>query len=104
MVAQGLKKLGATEVIGALTTDSKALDEERWGGAIDVVGGPTIPTIASQMCYGCSIASCGVAGGPAIKTTVYPFIIRGDKPKKIKKDHLFFGISATDCACKTCQV
>ncbi|CAL1164305.1 unnamed protein product, partial [Cladocopium goreaui] len=74
-----LKKLGATEVIGALSTDSKALDEERWGGAIDVVGGPTIPTIASQMAYGCSIASCGVAGGPAIKTTVYPFIIRGVK-------------------------
>lgn len=74
-----LKKLGASEVIGALSTDSKALDEERWGGAIDVVGGPTIPTIASQMAYGCSIASCGVAGGPAIKTTVYPFIIRGVK-------------------------
>ena len=35
----GLKKLGATEVIGALSTDSKALDEERWGGAIDLVGG-----------------------------------------------------------------
>eukprot|EP00435_Cladocopium_sp_Y103_P028525 s1050_g7.t1 len=31
------------------------------------------------MAYGCSIASCGVAGGPAIKTTVYPFIIRGVK-------------------------
>ena len=36
---RGLKKLGATEVIGTLSTDSKALDEERWGGAIDVVGG-----------------------------------------------------------------
>jgi acrylyl-CoA reductase (NADPH) len=44
---------------------------------IDLPAGPTIPTIASQMAYGCSIASCGVAGGPAIKTTVYPFIIRG---------------------------
>ena len=44
---------------------------------VRLLPGPTIPTIASQMCYGCSIASCGVAGGPAIKTTVYPFIIRG---------------------------
>jgi len=31
--------LGASELLGALSTDSKALDEERWGGAIDVVGG-----------------------------------------------------------------
>ncbi|CAK9025470.1 unnamed protein product [Durusdinium trenchii] len=76
---QRLRALGATEIVGALPTDSKALDEQLWGGAIDVVGGPTIPTIASQMVYGCTLASCGVAGGPAIKTTVYPFIIRGVK-------------------------
>ncbi|CAE7623869.1 ydiF [Symbiodinium microadriaticum] len=74
-----LRKLGASEIVPALSTDSKALDEQKWGGAIDVVGGPTIPTICSQMAYGCTLATCGVAGGPAIKTTVYPFIIRGVK-------------------------
>ena len=33
------------------------------------------------MAYGCTLATCGVAGGPAIKTTVYPFIIRGGRRK-----------------------
>jgi len=74
-----IRKLGASEIVPALSTDSKALDDQKWGGAIDVVGGPTIPTICSQMAYGCTLATCGVAGGPAIKTTVYPFIIRGVK-------------------------
>ena len=76
---QRLRKLGASEIVLGLPTDPKPLDEQKWGGAIDVVGGPTIPTVCSQTSYGCTVATCGVAGGPSIKTTVYPFIIRGVK-------------------------
>ncbi|MBL8671110.1 MAG: oxidoreductase [Alphaproteobacteria bacterium] len=75
-----LKSLGAAEVIdravlGAPT--GRPLDTERWGGCIDAVGGTTLATALSQMKLGAAVASCGLAGGPKLETTVMPFLLRG---------------------------
>lgn len=74
-----LKSLGASEVIGreALSTLSQPLESERWAGAIDSVGGATLSGIlASASRHGCVVA-CGLAGDTNLKTTVFPFILRG---------------------------
>jgi acrylyl-CoA reductase (NADPH) len=75
-----LRSLGASEIIGREvlgTPSKKPLEGERWGGAIDNVGGETMAGLLRTMATGASIASCGVAGGPAVPTTVFPFILRG---------------------------
>ena len=75
-----LKGLGASEVIdrSVLSAPSKRpLETERWGGAIDSVGGDTLAGLLRSMAVGTSIASCGVAGGPNFTSMVFPFILRG---------------------------
>lgn len=75
-----LKDLGASEMIdrAALSAPSKRpLEAERWGAAIDNVGGDTLAGILRQVTAGGSVASCGLAGGAALTTTVFPFILRG---------------------------
>lgn len=75
-----LKKLGAHEVIdrAVLSAQSKRpLETERWGGAIDSVGGETLAGLLRSMAVGTCIASCGLAGGANLATTVFPFILRG---------------------------
>ena len=75
-----LKGLGAHEVIdrGVLSAASKRpMETERWGGAIDSVGGDTLAGLLRGMSAGTSIAACGVAGGANVATTVFPFILRG---------------------------
>lgn len=75
-----LKSLGATEVIdrGVLSAASnKPMEAEKWSGAIDSVGGDTLAGVIRSMAVGSSIAACGLAGGPKLNTTVFPFILRG---------------------------
>lgn len=75
-----LKNLGAHDVIdrAELSAASKRpLDSERWGGAIDSVGGDTLAGLLRSMAVGCSVAACGVAGGAPFTCTVFPFILRG---------------------------
>ena len=75
-----LKKLGASEIIdrSILATPSKRpMESERWGGAVDSVGGETLAGVIRTMSANCSVAACGLAGGPSLNTTVFPFILRG---------------------------
>jgi acrylyl-CoA reductase (NADPH) len=75
-----LTGLGASAVIdrAVLSAPSKRpLEGERWAGAIDNVGGDTLAGLLRSMAVGGSVASCGVAGGPNVSTTVFPFILRG---------------------------
>ena len=65
--------LGREEVIGP----GRPLDSARWAGAIDAVGGPTLPYILRTLRAHAAVAACGNAGGPALETTVLPFILRG---------------------------
>lgn len=74
------KELGTTELIDRATLSApskRPLEAERWGAAIDSVGGDTLAGILRTMAAGGSVASCGLAGGAALSTTVFPFILRG---------------------------
>jgi len=75
-----LRSLGASEILdrSVLTAPSKRpLDTERWAAAVDSVGGDTLAAIVRALIANGSVAACGVAGGAALNTTVYPFILRG---------------------------
>ncbi|NJN23739.1 MAG: zinc-binding dehydrogenase, partial [Acaryochloridaceae cyanobacterium RL_2_7] len=69
--------LGAVEVMDRLPESRKPLQSERWAGAIDPVGGQSLSTMLTQMKYGSAIATCGLAGGYQLNSSVYPFILRG---------------------------
>lgn len=75
-----LLALGAKEVLSRsdVSPESiKSLDEQRWAGAIDPVGGRTLAYILSTTQYGGSVAVSGLTGGGDFTSTVYPFILRG---------------------------
>ena len=77
--ANVLRRLGVGEVIDANTLEmgSRALEQARWAGAIDSVGGETLAWLTRTMRAGASIACVGNAGGSTLNTTVLPFILRG---------------------------
>jgi putative YhdH/YhfP family quinone oxidoreductase len=74
-----LRELGATQCISRdeLYWSEKPLDSAHWAGAIDNVGGDTLAGLTRVIRPWGSIASCGMAGGIGVRTTVMPFIIRG---------------------------
>jgi acrylyl-CoA reductase (NADPH) len=78
---QRLKGLGAAEVIGRLPADPDAkprpLAKARWAAGVDCVGGATLADVLSAVDYGGAVACSGLTGGPALHTTVMPFILRG---------------------------
>ncbi|THF88301.1 oxidoreductase [Deinococcus sp. KSM4-11] len=74
-----LKALGASTVIGRDNVSglTRPLEKERWAGVVDTVGGATLAAAyASTRTHG-SLAVCGLAGGSALQTTVFPLILRG---------------------------
>jgi acrylyl-CoA reductase (NADPH) len=79
--ADRLKALGAAEIIGRLPADPDAkprpLGKARWAGGVDCVGGATLADVLSTVDYGGAVAASGLTGGPALHTTVLPFILRG---------------------------
>ncbi len=75
-----LKGLGAKEVVDRNVLSAGAarpLDSARWAGAVDSVGGTTLEAVLSQTGRHGVVASCGLAGGASLSTTVFPFILRG---------------------------
>jgi acrylyl-CoA reductase (NADPH) len=75
-----LRGLGAGEILdrAELAAPSKRpLDSERWAGAIDSVGGDTLAAVLRSLAIHGSVAACGLAGGAALNTSVFPFILRG---------------------------
>lgn len=75
-----LTSLGAREIVdrGTIAKPSgRPLESEHWAGAVDTVGGDTLAAILPAMRFNSSVAACGVAGGPTLNTTVFPFILRG---------------------------
>jgi acrylyl-CoA reductase (NADPH) len=75
-----LRGLGAAGVIGrdeVTAESSRPLESGRWAGAVDTVGGPTMPYVLRTLRTGAAVASSGNAGGPRLETTVLPFILRG---------------------------
>jgi len=75
-----LRSLGASEIVdrNTLSAPSKRpMESERWAGAVDSVGGDTLAAVIRALVANGSVAACGIAGGAALNTTVYPFILRG---------------------------
>ncbi len=77
--ADYLRTLGATEIFprDTLAGATRPLESTRWAGAIDNVGDPVLAALTRVIQPYGNIASCGLAGGPGLPTTVMPFIIRG---------------------------
>jgi putative YhdH/YhfP family quinone oxidoreductase len=75
-----LRQLGATHVLSREDVDdasTRPLLRERWAGVIDTVGGNILATaIKSAQRNGC-VTACGLTQSHELKTTVYPFILRG---------------------------
>ncbi|TAK00603.1 MAG: acryloyl-CoA reductase [Chloroflexota bacterium] len=74
-----LEALGAVGFLtrDEVTAEGRPLESERWAGAVDAVGAATLPYILRTLRRGAAIAACGNASGPALVTTVFPFILRG---------------------------
>ncbi|MGH6671390.1 MAG: MDR family oxidoreductase [Xanthobacteraceae bacterium] len=74
-----LTGLGAAEVIERkeLAGPPRPLAKERWAGGIDAVGSATLANVLSMIRYGGAVATCGLAGGMDLPTSVAPFILRG---------------------------
>jgi acrylyl-CoA reductase (NADPH) len=75
-----LRSLGAREIVDRDTLRAvprRALDRERWAGAIDSVAGSTLAGLLPSMARNSAVALCGLAGGSGFTTTVMPFILRG---------------------------
>jgi len=74
-----LTGLGAADVVGRddlVVAPGRTLGPERWAGAIDCVGGPTLAAVLRTLRYGAAVAASGLTGGSSVETTVYPFIVR----------------------------
>ncbi len=75
-----LRSLGAKDLLdrNAIAKPSgRPLESERWGGAVDTVGGDALAAILPSMAYRSTVACCGNAAGINLNTTVFPFILRG---------------------------
>jgi acrylyl-CoA reductase (NADPH) len=74
-----LTGLGARQVVSRkdLHWGQRPLETALWAGAIDNVGDEMLAGLTRVVKPYGNIASCGMAGGVALATTVMPFIIRG---------------------------
>jgi putative quinone oxidoreductase, YhdH/YhfP family len=77
--AARLLTLGAAGILtrDEVTAEGRPLDSERWAGAVDAVGGATLPYVLRTLRTGGAVAASGNAGGMRLETTVFPFILRG---------------------------
>jgi acrylyl-CoA reductase (NADPH) len=77
--AARLRTMGAAGILSRdeVTGEGRPLESERWAGAVDAVGGATLPYVLRTLKVGGAVASSGNAGGAGLQTTVFPFILRG---------------------------
>ena len=73
-----LRQLGAKELVAReeMNQPPRALERQRWAGAIDTVGSTLLARVLAEVSYGGCVAACGLAGGADLPTTVMPFILR----------------------------
>lgn len=74
-----LMDLGAARILrlAALDKSAKPLQEMRWAGAIDNLGGDTLDWLIRTTQPQGNVASIGMAASVELRTTVLPFILRG---------------------------
>jgi acrylyl-CoA reductase (NADPH) len=88
---QMLQDLGARQCISRhdLYWGQRPLEKTLWAGALDTVGGEMLNGLTRVIKPWGNIASCGLAGGVELHSTVMPFIIRGIS---------LIGINSSGCA------
>lgn len=75
-----LKRLGASNVIHrdeVYSESDNPLLSGRWIGAVDTVGGEMLDAVLRQMKHNGTVACCGNVLGHHLRTSIYPFILRG---------------------------
>ena len=75
-----LQQLGAKKVVARAEIQDesgKPILKSRWAGAVDTVGGDILATLVRSTAHRGCVAACGMAAGPQLPLTVYPFILRG---------------------------
>ncbi len=73
-----LKSLGVNQIIYRedFSVPHKILEKQKWGGAVDTVGGSTLGKVCAEMKYSGTVVACGNAESLNLNTTVAPFILR----------------------------
>lgn len=84
-----LKSIGAAEVVGrdGIAAGDKPLEEQRWAGAIDAVGGAPLDALLRSMQQRGVVCAFGNAAGETLSTSIYPFILRGVSLVGINANH-----------------
>ena len=84
-----LKSIGAAEVIGRddIASNNTPLDEQRWAGAIDAVGGKPLEALLRTMKKRGVVCAFGNAAGETFTSSIYPFILRSVSLAGINGNH-----------------
>ena len=87
--AQYLRKIGAADIIGRgdIAGGDKPLEEQRWAGGIDAVGGAPLDALLRSTQQHGVVCAFGNAAGEELKTSVYPFILRSVSLVGINGNH-----------------
>lgn len=75
-----LRTLGAEEISGrdkVIDRSNKQLLSSTWSAAVDTIGGDILDTVIRQTAHNGIVACCGNVLGHSLKTSIYPFILRG---------------------------
>lgn len=77
--ASFLRLLGARQVLssGEAAAGDRALEAERWAGAIDNLGGAQLSGLLRSTRAGGSVAAVGLATGSGLDVSLMPFLLRG---------------------------
>jgi alcohol dehydrogenase len=87
--AEYLKKLGAAEVIGRneIAGGDKPLEDQRWAGAIDAVGGKPLDDVLRSAKKRAVVCAFGNAASETLTTSIYPFILRSVSLVGVNANH-----------------
>ena len=75
-----LRSLGAAQIISRneiIDSGEKPMLSAKWIAAIDTVGGAFLDSILRQTAHNGVVACCGNILGHELRTSIYPFILRG---------------------------
>ncbi len=77
-----LQNIGCSEIIQReefIESTRVPLNKGLYDAAVDVAGGNMLSCIIASMKYNGIITACGNVAGPKFETTVFPFILRGNR-------------------------
>tara|TARA_Y100001970_G_C14259557_1_gene878701 strand:+ start:8185 stop:9168 length:984 start_codon:yes stop_codon:yes gene_type:complete len=76
-----LKSIGAYEVLSREELSEKCklpIGKSIWDIGVDVVSGEILSLLLTSLTPGGAIACSGLVGGPSFKSSIFPFILRGN--------------------------